>query len=402
MATEKSETKKTNRKRSTSRGKESSSSKTKKQRVSKKDKVRYAVVGLGHIAQNAVLPAFKQAKSNSALVALVSSSQDKLKKLGAEYGTDALYTYDELEDCIEKEEIDVVYIAVPNSLHLEFITRSAEAGAHILCEKPLGVSASECRKIDRIVRQNRVYLMTAYRLHFDEANMRVVEILKEKQIGEPKIFNSVFSYQVAKNNIRTDADLGGGALFDIGIYAINASRYLFQEEPEEVFGISIYGEDQRFSEVDGTTSALLTFPKNRIAQFSCSFNTCDSSYFEVFGTKGKLRLENAYEYEEPPLLTIETEKGKKQIKFKKHDQFAAELLYFSSCLMEGKQPEPSAQEAEKDATIIEALFESSKRGKAIPLRLQSDKKKPNGKFIIVRPKGMQKQKLVSVSAPHLH
>src|SRR2546423_11704856 len=143
-----------------------------------RDLIRYAVVGLGHIAQNAVLPAFENAARNSELAALISRDQAKLKKLGREYGVAAQYSYDQFEECLEEAQIEAVYIALPNDMHEEYTIRAARAGVHVLCEKPLAVTAKECQRMISECRRHRVKLMTAYRLHFDPANLEAIELLQ--------------------------------------------------------------------------------------------------------------------------------------------------------------------------------------------------------------------------------
>ncbi len=156
-------------------------------------KIRYAVVGLGHIAQNAILPAFAHAQENLELVALVSDDQTKLRAFSKEYGVEDCFTYDDYELCLRNDGIDAVYIALPKNLQADYCVRAAEAGIHVLCEKPLAVNEDECRDIIKSCAENRVKLMTAYRLHFERANLKAVEVIRSGKIGEPRIFNSVFT-----------------------------------------------------------------------------------------------------------------------------------------------------------------------------------------------------------------
>src|SRR5678815_1235312 len=243
--------------------------------------VRYAVVGLGHIAQVAVLPAFRHARSNSELVALVSNDPVKQRRLGDQYRVPETYSYEEYELCLRSGDVDAVYIALPNNLHREFAVRAARAGVHVLCEKPLAVTEEDCEEIIRACAENHVKLMTAYRLHFNRSNLEAVKILKSGRIDEPRIFNSLFTMQVKEGNIRLKKELGGGTLYDIGIYCINAARYLFRAEPTEVFAFSADRTEKRFREVDEMTSAVLRFPEDRLATFTSSFGAGDTSEYEV-------------------------------------------------------------------------------------------------------------------------
>src|SRR5438093_6491582 len=159
-----------------------------------KKKIRYAVVGLGHIAQTAMLPAFADTE-NSELAALVTGTPEKDRELSARYHVNA-YNYDDLERALEKEQIDAVYVATPNSLHREHTERAARAGVHVLCEKPMAASERDCEAMIEVIKQNKVKLMIAYRLHFHDANLHAVEISRSGKLGEVRCFDSLFGLQV--------------------------------------------------------------------------------------------------------------------------------------------------------------------------------------------------------------
>ena len=261
-------------------------------------RVRYAVVGQGYISQIAVLPAFANARRNSELVALVSDDPQKLQVLGRRYGVDRLYGYEEFDACLASDEVDAVFIALPNHLHHAYTLRSARAGKHVLCEKPMAVTEDECLEMIEEAEKNRVQLMVAYRLHFEQANLKAVEIARAGRLGDLRTFNSLFCMQVEDGNIRLQAAAGGGTLYDIGIYCINAARHLFGAEPIEVVAFAANNGEARFREVDEMTSAILRFPDDRLASFTCSFGAADVAAFDLGGTKGTLRLEKAYSFAE--------------------------------------------------------------------------------------------------------
>ena len=260
-------------------------------------KIRYAVVGLGHLAQVAVLPAFAHAK-NSELAALVSSDPEKLTKLGRRYRVKARYSYDQYEECLEKGQIDAVYIALPNHLHREYAERAARAGVHVLVEKPMAVTEEDCQSMIEVAEENKVKLMVAYRLHFEEANLRAIDLVQSGKLGDPRLFDSVFTMQVKEGDIRLGPrELGGGTLYDIGIYCINAVRNIFGAEPMEVTAFSSNNGDPRFQQCEEMTSAILRFPgRERLASFTCSFGAADVSSYRVVGTEGHLIMDPAYEY----------------------------------------------------------------------------------------------------------
>jgi len=161
-----------------------------------KKKIRYGVVGLGHIAQSAVLPAFANAENNSELVALISEDPKKLKVIGKQYKVDLLYTYDEIEDCLESGLIDALYVATPNDVHKEIVELAAKHHIHVLCEKPMAVTKDDCQKMDQVAKKNNIKLMIAYRLHFEAANLEAIKLCRDGKLGDLKFFNSDFSFQI--------------------------------------------------------------------------------------------------------------------------------------------------------------------------------------------------------------
>jgi predicted dehydrogenase len=206
--------------------------------------VRYAVVGLGHIAQVAVIPAFAHARKNSELVAIVSGDPTKRRELARRYRIDHAFTYEEFDQCLGM--VDAVYIALPNSMHAEYTIRSARAGVHVLCEKPMAVTVEECHRMTAACRRAKVKLMIAYRLHFEEINLAAIDLARSGRLGKLKFFNSSFSMTVKRGDIRTKRAYGGGSLYDIGVYCINAARYLFRAEPTQVSAVSINRGDAPF------------------------------------------------------------------------------------------------------------------------------------------------------------
>ncbi|HEX4441046.1 MAG TPA: Gfo/Idh/MocA family oxidoreductase [Thermoanaerobaculia bacterium] len=327
------------------------------------------MVGLGYIAQAAVLPAFAHARGNSELTAIVSDDPLKRKELGEKYGARYAYDYTGYADCLRNEEVDAVYIALPNHMHRDYAVAAAEAGKHVLCEKPLAVTERDCEDMIDAAKRYGVRLMTAYRLHFDRANLEAVEIVRSGRLGEPRLFDSVFTMQVDPGNVRLlPPERGGGPIYDIGVYCINAARYLFRAEPSEVFAWSAtIGGDERFAEAPEMVSAILRFPVERLATFTCSFGAADSGWYQVGGTKGVLRVDPAYEMAEPLMHQVTVEGKTTKKRFPKKDQFAPELVYFSRCVLEDREPEPSGREGLADVRVIRALCESARTGRPVSL-----------------------------------
>jgi glucose-fructose oxidoreductase len=355
--------------------------------------VRYAVVGLGHIAQVAVLPAFRHAR-NSRLAALVSGDRQKRAQLSRKYKVPA-FSYEEYEDCLAN--VDAVYIALPNSMHAEYTIRAANAGVHVLCEKPLAVTVEECERMIEACESADVKLMTAYRLHFETATIRAIELARKRKLGQPKFFSSIFSMRVKPENIRTQAELGGGTLYDLGVYCINAARNLFGAEPVEVFAYSVNTARNRMPEIDETTAAVLRFEDDQLATFVTSFNSADTGGYSIVGEKGSLKLDPGYEYAEGLSyeLTID---GKTTTKTTaKRDQFAPELVHFSDCILRSRDPEPSGLEGLQDVRVVEALYESARRGQPVRLPKYREASRPTPNQEMRRP-AIRKPQLVKAES----
>jgi predicted dehydrogenase len=367
-------------------------------RPSRSRAVRYAVIGLGHIAQAAVLPAFKHARRNSTLAALVSGEPRKLGALGRRYGVERLCSYDDADELFASGDIDAVYLALPNNMHKEFTLRAAHAGLHVLCEKPMAVTVAECEQMIRATSAANVKLMIAYRLHFERANLEVAKLARAGTLGELRFFSSDFSMQVREDNIRLERDKGGGPLYDIGIYCINAARYTLSEDPVEVWATAARSHDPRFKEVDETVVGAMRFKDERLASFTCSFGAADRSTYTVTGTRGSITLDPAYEYAEGLAYSLKVGERKRIRRFSKSDQFAPELLYFSDCILNNRDPEPSGEEGLADLRVIEGMLRSIRTGKPVALKLKERRKRPTMRQEIRRPAVPREPRLVDVKS----
>jgi predicted dehydrogenase len=357
--------------------------------------IRYAVVGLGHIAQVAVLPAFAHARRNSELVAVVSDDRTKRREIAKRYRVDQAFTYDEFESCLRI--VDAVYIALPNSMHAPYTVRAARAGVHVLCEKPMGVTVAECRQMIQACRKARVKLMVGYRLHFEALNLAAIDLARSGRLGHLKFFNSSFSMTVRRGDIRTKRAYGGGTLYDIGVYCINAARNLFRSEPTQVSAISVNTGLSMLSEIDETTAAILRFGDDRVAAFVTSFNASDVGAYRIVGTRGDLHADPAYEYAESLAYTLTVDGKKTRKVIGKRDQFAAELLYFSDCILKDWRPEPSGEEGLQDVRIVQALYQSAKSGKPVTIQPFTKTQWPTTRQRITRP-GVKKPLLIKVQS----
>ncbi|MGE3455911.1 MAG: Gfo/Idh/MocA family protein [Kofleriaceae bacterium] len=319
------------------------------------------VIGLGYFAQVAILPAFRQLKDVE-LTALVSGNRTKRNVLGKRYGVANVVDYSELGAVLDNNVVDAMYIALPPDLHAEYAIACMERGIHVLCEKPMAASEEQCRAMIAASEEHDVKLMIAYRLHFEIANLTASQVLKDRKLGLPRVFSSVFSMQVREGNIRVQPRPGAGPLWDLGIYCINAARYLFRDEPHEVVAMSSSIRDDRFEHVDEHVSAVLRFSSGASATFTASFGAHDRAHCEVICTEGVLTLDNAYEYAEEITLSMQNGGRPRHRTYGKRDQIAAEIEYFARCVRDGVDPEPSGYEGLADVRIIEAIERAVKSG----------------------------------------
>ena len=354
-------------------------------RRAKIDPLGFAVIGQGYFSQAAVLPAFAGARECE-LRALFSEDATKLKALGRKYHVPNALGYEQYDDFLRSGEVGAIYIALPNDMHRDFAIRAAQAGVHVLCEKPLAVTADEAQAIVDACAEHRVKLMVAYRLHFEEATLAAIDRVKRGNLGRARFFSSTFAMQVKDDNIRTRRARGGGPLLDLGIYCVNAARALFAAEPIEAVAISASNaKDPRFSEVDEQVAVTLRFPEDRLAQFTCSFGAYDHSALTVVGEKGHLHLDPAYEAATGLTMEIEIKGKRRRERFAKRDQVAAELAAFARYVREDREPEPSGEEGLADMRVLDAIQRAVESGRSEKIAAVARHDRPDKSQAIRRP-----------------
>ncbi|QIX63424.1 Gfo/Idh/MocA family oxidoreductase [Hymenobacter sp. BT18] len=337
-------------------------------------RVGYALVGLGHLTLEELLPAFGECKKSKP-VALVSGSPEKLKKVAAQYGIkpESCYSYQDYEKLKDNPEVQAIYIVLPNSLHAEYVIRGAKTGKHILCEKPMANSARECELMIDACKKANVKLMVAYRIQYEPYNRQVRDMVRDEKFGKPKYIEAQNSQSSANPDHwrHKKALAGGGALPDIGLYCLNTSRFLLGTEPTEVFAYmhSTPG-NPLFKEVEEMMSWQMRFPDGVIVNCVTHYNTHDSRFYRVSAERGWLHLDNAYAYQGQRLQTSHAEgkaKLQNQITIPTKNQFAAEMDHFSECILENKQPHTPGEEGLQDHRIMEAIYQSAREGRPVKL-----------------------------------
>ena len=319
-------------------------------------KLGVAVVGLGGLSLGQILPSLRQT-GRCYLAGLVSSDVAKMRKIGADNGVPqhAQYTYDNFDRIAQNPAIDFVYIAVPNGLHAEFAVRAAQAGKHVFCEKPMAVSVEQCRKMISACKEAGKYLATAYRLQFEPHYREMIRLAKETAFGPVRIVQAEIGFpDNGGTSWRLKRDLaGGGALMEMGIYAVQAARHLAGEEPSEVVGLSNTNDRVRFNEVEESALWTMVFPGGAIAHCAASYST-RMDRLRVNAADGFFAMEPAYSYEG---LRGTTSNG--SIKMPQVNQFATELDEFSHSIQQRVPPaRGSGEESLRDVELITNIYAS--------------------------------------------
>ena len=337
-------------------------------------RIGVAIVGVGRISVNEMLPAFAQSK-HAKPVALVSGDRAKALKVAHQYNIpeSAVLDYKDYDKLANMPEVQAVYIALPNSMHAEYTVRAARAGKHVLCEKPMANSVAECKQMIEACRKAGRKLMIAYRSQYEANDLALLKMIRDKQLGPLKEFISVNSQHMADpQHWRLKRALaGGGALPDVGLYCINAARFLSGEEPVEVSG-NVYSTpgDPRFKEVEESCQFVLRFPSGFIATCSTGYASHKSQMFRLNGGSAWAELNPAYAYQGIKLKVSRQVDGMEQVsevQAGKDNQFAAELDHFAQCIQQDKDVHTPGEEGLQDQRVIEAIYESARTHRTVKL-----------------------------------
>ncbi|RAK50845.1 Gfo/Idh/MocA family protein [Phenylobacterium deserti] len=345
------------------------------------EKVGYAIVGLGKLALEEIIPAFKHARG-SKLAAVVSGDPAKARRVAAENGlpASAVYSYADYERMANDPRIQVVYIVLPNSMHAEYTIRALKAGKHVLCEKPMATTIADGEAMIAAAKQANRKLMIAYRCHYEPLNLEVMRRVRAGSIGKPRMVVTNMGRQADPNtpwdSWRLDMGMsGGGALADMGVYGINAARYLLNEEPTEVTAWSYTDRsDPRFKTTEDLIAWQFRFPSGAIANGSTSFAYSATVSFQVIGETGRLVADPGAFYG-GNRLTVEGQPGERNPQIVEIDQFAREMDWMSD-VVRGKAPMVApGEEGLQDLRLMKAIMDSAARGGA-PIRTDWGYRRP--------------------------
>jgi predicted dehydrogenase len=325
-------------------------------------KTGYAVIGLGRIAGH-FMPGARNT-TNSQITALVSGHRDKADRIAAEYGipSSSIYNYENFDEIAHNPAVDAVYVALPNSMHAEYTIRAAKAGKHVLCEKPMSTNVAQAEAMIAACKAANVKLMIAYRCHYEPTNLRAVKLIRDGALGQVQAIESSFGFNMGPNEWRTNKKLaGGGPLFDVGIYCLNACRYLTGEEPEHIAAFaSTIDHDGRFSEVEENVSWTMKFPSGIVASCNTTYGAPMEGYYRVHGAKGWLEVDQAFVYEG---LRLRADFSGTQLDepnpARDPSQFQAEAEHFSHCVQNNLEPQSPGEEGLRDMGYITQIYRSA-------------------------------------------
>ena len=325
-------------------------------------KTGYAVIGLGRIAGHFMPGA--RATSNSQITGLVSGHREKAERIADEYGVPrhSIYNYENFDEIAQNPAIEAVYVALPNSMHADYTIRAAKAGKHVLCEKPMSTNVAEAEAMIAACKKANVKLMIAYRCHYEPTNLKAVHLIRSGALGQVQAIESAFGFNIDKGEWRLSRKFaGGGPLFDVGIYSLNACRYLTGEEPEKISAYaSIIDRDGRFNEVEENVSWTMKFPSGAVASCNTTYGAPMDGFFRVHGSKGWLEVDQAFVYEG---LRLRAEYEGKQLDepnpAKDPSHFQAEAFHFSNCIQHDLTPKSPGEEGLRDMRYITEIYRSA-------------------------------------------
>lgn len=327
-------------------------------------RIGYCIVALGRISMDHFMPAVTMSKQ-SKITGIVSGHPEKARRMAAQYGVpeSSIYTYENCDRMRDNKAIDAVYIALPNSMHAEYTIRCAKAGKHVLCEKPMATSVADAKAMIDACKEAKVKLLIAYRCQYEPTNLRAISLIREGKLGTVQAIESANGFNIRPGEWRLNKKMaGGGPLLDVGIYSLNACRYLTGEEPAEVKAYSsVIDKDGRFNEVEENDSWTMKFPSGILASCNTTYGAGMNGFYRVHGSKGTLDVQSAFGYQGQYLKAQFSDGASldEPNPAKDPSQFVREADYFSNCILNNEEPKTDGEEGLRDMQWMGRIFESS-------------------------------------------
>ncbi|WP_419874104.1 Gfo/Idh/MocA family protein [Candidatus Pristimantibacillus sp. PTI5] len=329
-------------------------------------KLKWGILGCAGIAKRAVIPGLHLSTLNEA-AAIASRDGEKAKKTAEDLNIPVAYS--SYEALLEDDSIDVVYIPLPNHLHREWTIRAAEAGKHILCEKPLALTEKEAYEMAEAAAKAGVLLSEAFMYRYHPRYDMIKKIIDEGQIGEVRGIRSAFTFNNAghKENVRYRKEWGGGSIYDVGCYPINAARLLLGKEPEAVTVQALFSPEH--DDVDMMASGLVEFEGSVSLTFDCGMWAAFRNPLEVLGTEGLIEVPSAYLSNEPGLANfyVSTKDGRKEIEVPFMNTYTEQADHLARAITSGQPLQFGASDALKNMKVIDACLLSARERTRITL-----------------------------------
>jgi predicted dehydrogenase len=329
-------------------------------------KLGFALCGLGSLSTHQIAPAFQKTQ-HCRLTGIITDTPAKAAEWKSRYNIPdrSVYTYETMQRMADNPDIDVVYVVTPNSLHLDHTVAAAKAGKHVFCEKPMEISVERCQRMIEAVKAAKRMLGIAYRCQFEPHHLECMRLARSREFGALKVIDAYFGFNIDPTAWRLKRALaGGGPLMDVGIYALQATRYLTGEEPVWISATTTKGDAARFSEVEESVLWQAKFPGGAISHCGASYNAAPAGYFRALAEHGWFGLDPAFNYGGIQGMRSDG----KAIDLPQTDHFAVEMDDFAQCILEQKPSKVSGEEGLRDVRLMMAIYESARTGKPVDLQ----------------------------------
>jgi D-xylose 1-dehydrogenase (NADP+, D-xylono-1,5-lactone-forming) len=318
------------------------------------EKLRWGILGSARIVRKTI-PALQETE-NGEVVGIASRSEEKAKEYADRHGI--ARAFGSYEALLASADIDAVYLPLPNALHLEWILKSLDAGKHVLCEKPLAMSAAECEEIARKADETGLKVLEGFMYRFHPRFEKLQELLAANVVGKLTFVHVGHSFEAGGNdNIRWYTGLGGGALFDAGCYCVNVSRMVTEQEPAHVAAFGNYRDANDGGQIDTSIAGMLRFPDSATALFDTGVNLERRNFLELTGTEGRLYLDNPFGLLEEDSVLEEHHFGQDTIyhEVKGQNHFVQMGEHFADSVLKGTPLRYDLADAAKNARVLETL-----------------------------------------------
>jgi glucose-fructose oxidoreductase len=339
--------------------------------------IGYAVVDLQGSARTAPTSDFAHV-TNSRLVAVVASTREHAQALARPFDATP-YVAAEYRDCLERRDVDAVYLMPPTALRGDYAVDAARAGVHVLCETPMAVTTEECRRVLRICEKARVKLMVASSVQFHPAHLEARQLAHGGSLGALKTVSADLAIRIDDpTDVRLQRRMGGGSMYDLGAACIACTRTLFAAEPAQVMAMTARRAGRAAGDADDGAVALVRFPDEQFAHFHTSFGEEPASTLLVLGEHGSVRVTPAFASDAPVDVEIVRSGEREMHRHPATPALAPRIQHFSDCIRQDRPPEPGGIDGLQDVRTIEAIYRSAREGRPVtlPLVTRSDPGSP--------------------------